>query len=378
MRMSTLDPSLSGITIQDVARYLSLKGWKRNQDFPNKNLLLFENHSFGEPIQAVLPAKTEYRDFTIRLAELINTLSEIEEQTVYSIIQEIRHPNVDRIQLRVVSNFSSEGSLPLAYAATLTQAMKELVVGAACAEENPQPFYKRATKTAINHANICRFGQTKVGSFVVIIESPVPIPSQKTLFPDLDAIPFNRRVINRIQFGVAQIEKAVFDGDMNVLTENYKEGLNANMAEAILSLKEPNQDAILEYRVEWSPFVPKRENVPSIVTIEKNGFNFLESAARILRGSNESVVQEINGKVTRLAADDVEDDENDELENNRFVVIRAGENGNYRNIHLSLNAEAYKLACDAHRDSRSVMVNGTLERIGKRWVLMAPNQFHVE
>lgn len=370
------DLFLSGITVPDVTRYLGVTGWLRNSNFPNKNLLVFEKEVFGETVQVVLPAKTEYKDFHPRLGDLLRFLSDLDEIDISTIAQQIRRPSIDRLQVRLISGISSEGSIPLSYASRLIQSMKDLFVAAACTEENPQPFYRRATKVAVNHADVCRFGQTRVGSYIVTIESPVPLTAQKTLFPHESSSPFSRRVVTRIQMGLGQVEQAVLDGRIDALIDGYKTGINANMAEAILNLRDANHDATFEYTMDLSPTIPLKISAPRVVSIEKNGFEFLEAAARVLRGSDEEEHVTISGKIIRLFADDVDEDDSEEVQGNRVIVIRS-DDGYRRNVHVSLNADEYRIACDAHRDSRTVTVNGNMERMGKGWQLMASQDFHI-
>ena len=369
------DLFLSGITVPDVTRYLGITGWTRNSNFSNKNLLVFEKDVVGETVEVVLPSKTEYKDFRLRLGDLLKFLSDVDEVDVSTIVQQIRRPSIDRLQVRLISGISSEGSIPLSYASKLIQSMKDLFVAAACTEENPQPFYRRATKVAVNHADVCRFGQTRVGSYIVTIESPVPMTTQKTLFSHESSSPFSRRVVTRIQTGLAQVEQAVLDGKVDTLIDGYKTGINANMAEAILNLRDANQDAIFEYTMDLSPTIPSRISVPKVVSIEKHGLEFLEAAARALRGSDEEEHITITGKIIRLVADDVDEDESEELSGNRVIVIRSEESDFRRNVHVSLSADEYRIACDAHRDSRTVTVKGNMEYVGKIWQLMAPQDF---
>src|SRR5690606_20327439 len=100
-------------------------------------------------------------DYGIRVKELIESLSILEDRPYEDIISDIINPSVDRLQVRVVSSLSKDGTLPLGYASKLISGLKDLLVAAACVEENPLPFYKRATQNAYNYADNCRFGQTK-------------------------------------------------------------------------------------------------------------------------------------------------------------------------------------------------------------------------
>ncbi|MEK5257588.1 hypothetical protein NST74_29515 [Paenibacillus sp. FSL F4-0125] len=371
----------STISIPSIVRYLKLQGWDKRNDFPSDKQIVFDGPEdmYGDRIQAVIPANTRFKDYPVRVKELIYSLSEIENRPMKNVLADISNPSIDRLQVRVLSDFSRDGTLPFSYAAKLINGLKDLLIAAACVEENPQPFYRRATKVGINYADNCRFGQTKAGSFIITIESLVPSYTQLSL-PMRELPPetehFNRRVIKRIQRGIGLVEKSVNEGDISPIIDDFKSGLNANMCEALLGLKIDQSDIDLEYSVNWSMSIPRPDDIPDRVKIEKVGFDYLESAAKVLRDSGESVKREIIGKVIKLSAFDLEEDDEGDS-NNRLVTIKTEIHEKQIKVNVPLNITEYKLACDAHRDIKDVQVEGMLERVGNQWQLMAPENFQV-
>lgn len=367
------------IPLSNIFRYLKLQGWKKRDDFPSDKLIVFDGpiELLNEPIQAVIPANENFKDYGIRVKELIDSLAILEERPIENIIIDIVSPSVDRLQVRIVSSLSKDGTLPLGYASKLISGLKDLLVAAACVEENPLPFYKKATKNAYNYADNCRFAQTKAGSFIITIESILPTYSQLELFDSEYAEPFSRRVIKRIQKGIGYVEQSVNEGEISIITDTYKYGLNANMCEALLKLKFEQFDVDLEYYVDWSKNFPKPKDVPKIAKITGNkAYGFIESAAKILRDSDESVKRDIVGKVVRLTALDLEDEENDNSAN-RYITIQTLINDKSLKVNIPLSIEDYKLACDAHRDNKDVKIHGIIERVGNRWQLMSPERFQI-
>jgi hypothetical protein len=371
----------STISIPSIIRYLKLQGWDKRSDFPTDKLIVFDGPQdmYGDRIQAVIPANARYKDYPLRVKELVYSLSEIENRPIKNILADISNPNIDRLNVRVLSDFSKDGTLPFSYAAKLVNGLKDFLVAAACVEENPQPFYRRATRVGFNYADNCRFGQTKVGSFIITIESLVPSYTQLSLpIRDIERETehFNRRVIKRIQRGIGLVEKSVSEGDITPIVNDFKSGLNANMCEALLGLKIDQYDIDLEYSVNWSMSIPKPNDVPDKVKIEKIGFDYLASAAKVLRDSDESVKRKIVGKVVKLSAFDLEEDDEGDS-NNRLVTVKTEIHDKQIKVNVPLNIIEYKLACDAHRDIKDVQVEGMLERVGNQWQLMAPENFRV-
>ncbi|WP_018664367.1 hypothetical protein [Heyndrickxia acidiproducens] len=381
--MKMLD-DYKAISIPNIIRYLKLQGWDRKANFPSNKLIVFDGPDDinGEKIQAVIPANQNFRDYAARVKELIESLSELEGRPIKDILTDMLNPNVDKLQVRVLSDISKDGTLPFGYAAKLISGLKDLLISAACVEENPQPFYRRATKVGLNYADNCRFGQTKVGSFIITIESLVPSysahPQQLSLPIDDEEMvtePFNRRVIKRIQRGISLVEKSVSEGDVAPIVDHYKAGLNANMCEALLGLKLDQLDVDLEYSVNWSLNIPEPNDVPNKVKIEGIAFDYIESAAKVLRNTDESVKRKIVGKVVKLSASDLEDE--DDQYGNRLITIKTEINDRPIKVNVPLNLDDYKQACNAHRDNKDVTVQGIIERVGGKWQLMSPERFQV-
>lgn len=375
MSLIVPEKAINAITPKDISRYLDISGWTRIQTVAGARSIAFERNIEGTLVKAVIPSETLYKDFLQRTTDLVRLLSEIEQREPLWIVQDILHPDVDRLQIKVLSDIASDGSIPLAHAARLVQAMKELIIATACTEENPQPFYRRATKNGTAYADKCRFGQTQRGSFVVTIESQLPSHTTDT---EPIGVPFGRRVFKRIQVGLATVHKAIEEERMDALEAGYKEGLNANMAEALLNSFDDQIVPRFEYSVRWASSLEAPEGVPSTVALEEKAFKYMESMARKWRGAWEATQREITGKVVKLSAYDVvdEDDESDGS-TNRTVTIHIDEPGQIQNVVVSLGLEEYKLACDAHRDGKSIKLSGFLERTGKQWRLMNPDGFEM-
>lgn len=367
MSITMTSPFLDGIDVQHVTAYLGGTGWTRRADFPRPELLVFDGpmDDDGEPIQAVIPSSTELSDFRRRLADLLNALSVLEDRPALEIALDMLNPSVDRVRARVLSEIASSGSLPLPFASVLLDSLRELVTAAACAEEDPRPFYAKATKIGTEHAQSWRFGQTRPGSFVASIECPV-IPTMGQP-PSANEAPLSRRVTTRIMRGLGDLHRAVLDGRPDALRDAYRAGLNANMCEALLSLRRPGLELKMEFEVQWSRRLPAADEVPKRVRVDGPGFDFLEATAKALRAPSESGERAFTGEIVKLHR---------ELSDERIAVLRFVDGGRRFQAQVNLSPEDYGIACDAHRDSRPVTLQGRLERISsKKWRILGVRGF---
>ena len=360
-------PVLAGIELRHVTAYLGSAGWLRRADFPRPELIVFDGppDDDGDPIQAVLPAADRTLDFRLRLSDLLRTLAVLEGRPGRDIALEMRSPGVDRILARVLSDIASGGSIPLPFASVLLHGLRDLVAAAACAEQDPRPFFTKATRIGSEHAQGWRFGQTQLGSFVATIECPVVPAVGKPPAPGTPPLP--RRVTERIMRGLALLDRAVLDGRPDALLSGYREGLNANMCEALLSFREPGLALQMELSVQWSKRLPAPAGLPPRVLIEGRSFELLDATARTLRAPVEAEEQTFTGEIVRLHRESDEE---------RVVVLRILEGRPRVHARLHLGAEDYRVACDAHRDGRRVQVTGRLERAGhKQWQVLGAREF---
>ncbi len=363
-----VDPKfLDSIELPNVTAYLAGSGWTRRAAFPRTDLVVFDGpqDDEGEPITVVLPRDEASRDYRLRLGELLRTLSVIERRSEEEIAVDLRTPGADRLLARVVSNAAGAGSIPLPFASTLLGSLRELVVAAACAEEDPRPFFAKATKIGTEHALAWRMGQTQVGSFVVPIECAIAPSMGQQPLPG--SSPLSRRVATRIMRGLAALERAVLDGEPGALVESYETGLNANMCEALLALKTPGTDLAIEVSAHWSKRLPAPDGLPERVRVEAKGFELLDATAQALRVPSGAIERDFVGQIVRLYREGSEE---------RVAVLQFTEQGRRMAAHLHLSQDDYAIACDAHRDSKQVTAHGRLERVSaKRWRILGARDF---
>ncbi len=368
---SVLDGSLlEGVQVADVSAWLASHGWTRRQTFPRSDVLVFDGpeDDDGRLLSAVVPSESSADGFLQDLVKVVKLVAAVKGCTPNEAAAELASSDADLVQVRVLSEFAQRGSLPLAFAADMVAALKDLVVAAACVEENPRASYLRATNAATRHAQSCRFGQTRRGSFVATIECPVtPVIGA----PDQPVdVPFERRVTSRIIRGIGQVSRAALDGRGETLRSSWKEGLNANMCDALLRLRGADGETALEFSARWSRRIAAPSELGRPVRIDRTGFEFLDATSRALRAPAAADVRALTGHIVGLIDASVgDDDEGDEGNDERIATLRFDANGRgaLQNARMHLSEADYKVACDAHRDGRTVALKGRLERRGNRW-----------
>ncbi len=375
-----LPADISAMGVEDITALIRHLGWKKI-DHPNPNLLVYENGTDdnGRPIKLVLPNGNDFSDAAEKIASAIDLIAWRRGSSVEEILQLARNRGTDIFRQRLIGNTKISG-LPLELAVRVIGHLRELVYYSACAEEDPQPFFEKGRKVGKDYTERCRFGHTFAGSFGLSIEMPIPPSSQPNLIqPDPDA-PLERRIMYRIMRGLITASKGVREGDVAILTDDYATGFNANLCETMAGLTKSLEGLKSEYSMLWSPEFQIAEDLQHAqpVMVDPDEFRlYFESAAKTLRKVKESQEAEITGTIIQLRAD-LEDEGGENLFHGRKITIKwEPGTGHNINIRAALSAEDYKIACDAHKESKRVQITGIPEKLGKTWDLTSPRNFRV-
>lgn len=371
LKIQYTDPELVYLTLGNFIPYLKMNNWNQIVSEP---FFVFQggNDDDGNPIKIVLPKGDDRQDILRRYADAINLLSVLEKRSPYEIIKSINSIDKDIIFIKFDTS-----SISLTQAAGFVEKIRRFWSLAASSEESPQPFLSKSLGIGASYTEKCCFGHTIKGSFGFTIESPVsPRPrSQATLDGGcIEQIPpFERRVVERIIRGIKNTQEAVIEGNVDILVNNYKNGLNANTCDVLSEILEVFHEIQSEYFVSWSPIWEITPDIASIrVKLDSKAPQYLKSASKSLKQEDEVQIVTINGKIVALNRDL---DAHEEEFSDESIIIILDETG--RKVHVLLNETDYKDACDAHRDKKTISIVGTLEKIGKFWHLLAPHDFQI-
>lgn len=372
------DP-LETLRLDTLKRFIKLKNWQLVAT-PNDKLLIYEGpvDDNNHPIKLALPTSQEFEDAPSMILKALRLLAEIESCSVKAMGEKIMSLGSDFLRPRIIST-SSSSSISYAMATKVIKELSGLIYYSACLEEDAQPFFAKGRKIGTQFLERCRFGQTFYGSFGITIEMPISPPHEISA-----PTPFERRIMMRIAHGIIAIRKAVHQADVSILTNDYKQGFNANLYETMTDVLQSIQDCQLEFSFAWSPEYSLSEELQSLkpVRFTRDSFlPFLESAAKTLRQSSESQDTLVTGKIVQLRGNRIEKeelDDTDAFDDDRMIVIEwEAENGKLTLIRSFVSTEEYKLACDAHRDGKCISIRGKPEKLGKYLVLTSSSDFKI-
>ena len=193
----------------------------------------------------------------------------------------------------------------------------------------------------------------------------MPPQLQQELFPnseeDRDA-PIQRKMtrhlLEALQAARESTERAAA-GDGNELASMMKQGVSANLCDALVRLIKPFSN--LDVGVSWARTRPAP--LPeATVRFGKADSPILEEAARLFRERAPREDVHLPGFVQLLRRPETEDD--------GIIHLTTHIDGQPQAVRAVLEQSDYGRALQAHRDKAMAILTGDLERKGQRWRLL--------
>lgn len=357
---------LSNFSLLDVQRYLTNENWSVLDKTSKAIVFSGPKTDSGRAIVFRLPTSEDNTDYFERIIDLINIFSAIKNTDQQEIIRQISRMNHDILRVRILNPGDFRFSIPLDVAASEVEALKILFIYAASSEVKPRPFFDRPLSNGIKYANQCQFGHTFEGSFGFTINTPINMPDhpQLSLFDNSIEIPFERKVTERIIQGFINIDKAIETQDINVIVDNFENGLNSKMCESLIELSIEKSKHI-EFAIEWSPRLKPSKQISqfSTITLEEPTLKVIEEAAEKLKYV-EPFKEVIIGPIVTLHS--IKEPFIDE-EFTRTAIIKHDFDGRRIEVKLELNKSGYEVAYRAHGEGKAVHVEGKLFKKGATW-----------
>ncbi|MFI0931187.1 hypothetical protein ACH4RG_05545 [Streptomyces sp. NPDC021019] len=364
------DPEFSRVNDLSTAsllRYLRGRGWSPSRDYGRGQLwVLTSSDEPGDPYEVMVPLDRGPLDYADRVADLLETLSAVEARRPADVLREMSLPSADWQFLRLTPPGPS-GTAPLVELVPALAGLRDLMTAAAAAEAAPEPQpVQPANKPQVvkDHVSSVRLDQTRVGSYVVAVHTPLPgEPAQGSLFEhDSREEPFARRVTRKLYAALICAREAadlsIRDDELADFTRFALGGLSANLCEALVKIGGEDGPGF-SFDFTWSPDLPVEQPTRRI-ELAPPQLAALDAGAKDLRARLGRMDMTLLGSVVRLHR---------ELPYGAGAVTVAGyfedrDDSRPRRVRMTLNQHDYGKAAEAHRRGDEVLVRGDLVALG--------------
>ena len=356
------------ITAASMDRYLQLNGWTRNYDFANRNMMVYTSRN-NSPKTIAIPASEEFDDFYSIVSNVIELLQKKEKRPANEIIKDITTTFIDRLEIRVISEITEDGKIPLEYAADCVEGLKELILYSVCAEQSARPICYRATEYAKSLLNKFKLAQTEKGSFILNVDiQVVDENNEQTVLDGCECdvpTPFEHKVIERIGTAIGQVDAIVQNQcQLSETAETaFEDGITANMCDAFLKMRPVSDADKVTTTIRFASSLTNRTGQVKRIEMRANHFLVIDELSKIYR--DKVAIQDVNlTGIIRSLSKRTESDS--DLKTIRLYTTF---NGSPRTVTISLSDAQYRIACDAHRDGLEVSVSGELDMSERYWVM---------
>lgn len=361
MRVDIRDAgALRAVSPAALSAYARSAGWRKIEDYRAHS----DVYAAEEMPEVILPRTRRLGDYASVVARLITTFAHAAGRDELSLYQDLMTADRDVLRVRVTET-DGGSSVTLNHAVGLVSGARDLVLAAACSLRESRPSYRPgASREAAELLEGIRLGQTGHGSFVVTLLTPVMSPPPSTLFEDHDdsGAPVERRMTRRLSEALAATRDATVRataGNGTAFTESVDKGVSADLCDALVKLIGPFPT--LDISVAWAltrPVGPPRQEF----RFGKADAAVLGEAARRLRNRVPQPDAHLFGTVQRLMRD--------EDETSGTIHVRTWIDGENRSVAVVLGKAEFDRAIQARKERRPVILQGDLERSGRRWRLL--------
>lgn len=361
MRSQLSNELVSTIDYVNVQQYVESTGWTPIRNLRGDISVYRRRDSMSVQIQ--IPEDKEYADYGLRMAEVIMTLSKVDDRSPADVLTDLLIPASDIFKIRKHAPNTASGTVPLEEALDFYNGVEQAFLSSADAVMSPQKFYKRHYKNARKFAASCRLGQSERGSYVSTIICPLDMDLEKEGGLELaveqanDSYP---RQVTKLfmDFTRTLIRAAERNAIGQILdAQSVQTSLSANFCTAIAKMEPYGNESMIEIKPFWSKAFPiHEERFLQPIEIKKEYFPIIKQLAGQLRPPNEPVVLQLVGKVDALEG---EPDQDGEMNGN--IRFRFEHDNEVRLAKIFLTPRDYAKACDAHRDDTNVVVTGELK-----------------
>lgn len=315
--------------------------------------------------------KTGNSDFEKSILKSIDILTQIYKNDDIDDLGSIIIDDKQILALHIHNDDIINGKPSIPFFDNLISNSKELLEQIANFTVIQKPHFFENREEAERYLNYCNFFKNDIGSLITKIQLPNNEDIiEKTLFDDaLKGSQINKKLINITDFVNNEIiAHENFEPDDEFIIEN-RAYISVNVSDKLKNL----------YRdVEYSEIELSLKGVDINETtiakdLSREKVNNLSSFSKKIREKMKEITEnyiDISGKVVQLQSKDIESDKN-------TIFIESTINNVKNRVSVKLSSEQIKLAADAFRNNKTVLLNCKLEKEKSKYKVTELNSFDV-
>jgi len=379
MSYATVLDAIPAIKYTELQAYLRNTGWQRRET-ARSDIGVFLKRTERDTHEVLLPLNRDFADYRARVVDALEQIALVENREVDQVLTDLTIDPADVVRFRVISSDTVGGTISFIEGFNLLDSAKKALFTTACDLIKPEKYHRRlGLKGAQQFISKCRLGQTEKGSFVASVICPFLNQSEEeeaqrlTIFnssADLSTS-FTRQVTRRMMWALAEVKKAIDRAEENSIIDLQGENMiSANFLESIIELNSIKDSQEIEIRTTWSVLAYGDEMPANIIRLSNDYLPVLETIVSKMRPAEEGIENLFVGKISLTKADP---DPNTRSDGEIILNYVLGDEEKVSKARVTLNADDYKKACEAHLRGQTVKIKGRLVTSGRSKVIQNPS-----
>lgn len=356
MRNSSLFYGLESLMPTQLRGYLVSHGWREESAIRDIASVWRRPELDKKDFEILQPEDKSIRDFSDRVLDMLQVLSEFEKRTIEDVFRDISNYFSDLIRIRISHNDVKNGSIPLDDGVLLIEKAKDLLASATLSTLSKKKYFIGSRPPdVIDFMDKARLGQTEIGSYVINIIAP--LDSQENKEDELlERLSFSRIVTTTLDKGLSAISSTIDNfkrnNNFSVFDEAVEKGVSANLCDALIGLTGEKQSRDVHISISFSKFEQQEEELKIEHLFKPDIVPYLEKASEYLKENYVIPNITISGFVKKL------DREKDKVYG--LVTVTAVVEDRERNVTFELSGTDYLDAIHAHENKQIVQCTGNL------------------
>jgi hypothetical protein len=376
MSRSTFDINLlEAVKPQEVEGYLESHGWIQQNQIGDKASIWIQPCEDGDEFEVLLPLRRELKDYSLGMSTLVETLEVAEQRSQIEILNDLKNYSADVLRVRVNTQKTANGRIPLNAGIKFSHSVKDLIVSAAQATIKPEAHFEKSNSQIDNYLEDLQMGHEK-GSYILDIISPIPNQTKLDLGEEINVNlePFGRRTMKQLVRSLQILQNVAERVSFNEIELDYffevvSQGISANLCEAIVGIDKSGEGKGVDIKLSWSPIIEISNDMPTTIFISHKIIPVIELAATKLRSVYIDNF-ELRGSVIDLHR-------LPEAQTGK-IVVRVNIEDKTREVSIQLQDEDYKVAVQAHEQIATIVCYGELSKENKKFKLLNPRNISID
>lgn len=380
---------IKSINPLEVAGYLTTQGWQQKSQINDIASIWTLEVGQGENVEILLPLNPDFRDFTTRMLEVLQNLEIVEHRSQLEIINNLKTPLAEIIQISVNHSEIINGSIPISQGVQLFESAKKLMWSAASSAVEPRPYFKGSFSEVTDYMQKLRLGHTKEGSYVLTIISPLQVENYQS--EDCFERKVTKTLFQALNIISLAPEQKLSERE-NILDEAIEEGVSANLCDALSHMINTASEPNLSFNLTGSKIIERTSNFPLEIKLNKQILPIITEVKNKLKsrtanlGRNKKSIQQhtlilplssqkllfrstITGLVIKLEWFGGD-------EKAKVIVITMIENRE-EEVVIEVNRQDYLIAIQANLDQLPIICNGSLIEENEQLIVREVQKFSI-